>query len=259
MSRRNLELEDQSWFPAAVKDYMTDYLRFLFYTFNLYHPVIPLLRKSLESTGADRILDLCSGSGGAVEKIWEILNTRYHQRVKFTLTDLYPRVSTYRSLAVKTGNEISGIAAPVDAADIPGELTGFRTMFSGIHHFSREDIKKILQNTIRSGEGIAIFDGGDKNPFMVLLILVFHPVAILLSTPFLKPFRFSRLVFTYVFPLVIIGAVWDGIVSIFNLYRPSSLLSVALEADSGKYHWEAGKVRNRFGLGVSFLIGLPKK
>jgi hypothetical protein len=63
------------------------------------------------------------------------------------------------------------------------------------------------------------------------------------------------LLFTYVVPLVIVGAVWDGIISIINLYRPSALLSLAREADNGLYSWEAGKIRNRFGLRVSYLTG----
>ena len=37
------ELEDQPWFPAAIRDLATDYLHFMETTFAMHRPVVPLL------------------------------------------------------------------------------------------------------------------------------------------------------------------------------------------------------------------------
>ena len=206
--------------------------------------------------GTEQVVDLCSGSGGAVEKIRESFKKNYNKDLQFILTDISPRIQAYQYLSVKTGNAVSFADYPVDATNVPIKLTGFRTMFSGIHHFEPEEVKAIIQNTIRARQGLAIFDGGNKSIAMILLIIIFHPVAILLSTPFYKPFRWSRLVFTYILPLIPVSAIWDGIISIINLYKPSKLLALARESNID-YIWEAGKVRNKFGLSITYLTGIP--
>jgi hypothetical protein len=256
MNLRKLELEDQSWFPKVVKDGMTDYLKFLFQTFNLYHPVVPLLWDALQKCSSTRVIDLCSGSGGAIEKISRTFQKKYDKKIEFVLTDFVPRVKTWRYLSGQNASVILYEPASVDAMHVPVHLKGFRTIFSGIHHFEREGVKSVVRNTARAGEGIAIFDGGDKNIWMVMLIVFFHPIAIILLTPFIKPFCWSRLFFTYLFPLILIGAVWDGVISIINLYKSDELLNLAKNVDAG-YEWKSGKVRNKFGLSITYLIGLP--
>jgi hypothetical protein len=101
-----------------------------------------------------------------------------------------------------------------------------------------------------------LFDGGDKNIFTILGIILFHPIAFLLCTPFFKPFKFSRIFFTYILPLIPITTVWDGCVSILRLYKPDELLSLAKEIDDN-YIWKSGKVKNKFGMNVAYLIGYP--
>jgi len=78
-----------------------------------------------------------------------------------------------------------------------------------------------------------------------------------LFTPFFKPFRFSRLLYTYIIPIIPFCTIWDGIVSIIRLYKPSELLKIAREVDTENYFWEAGKKRSNFGLKVTYLIGYP--
>lgn len=258
MLLRKFELEDQSWFPDVLRDYMTDYLRFLFHTLDLYRPAVHILKNSLEQLrNTQQIIDLCSGSGGTIEKIRDRFTKEYKQPLKFVLTDLYPRYHAYQYLSRKTENAISFVEHPVDATNVPIHLHGFRTMFSGIHHFNREQVRDIIRNTIEANQGIAIFDGGDRNVAIMLLILIFHPIALLLGTPFIKPFRWQRLAFTYLIPVVPICTVWDGLISILNLYNPSQLLSIARELDDNHYKWEAGKVRNKFGLRIMYFTGIP--
>ena len=55
------ELEDQPWFPAAVRDLATDYLHFMETTFATHRPVVALLAEALRATNSDHVIDLCSG------------------------------------------------------------------------------------------------------------------------------------------------------------------------------------------------------
>ena len=56
------ELEDQSWFPATIRDLATDYIRFLGIKFMFHVPAVPLMAEALRLTGATQVVDLCAGA-----------------------------------------------------------------------------------------------------------------------------------------------------------------------------------------------------
>jgi len=257
MKFRGFEFEDQHWFPRFIRDSMTDYLRFLFRKFDLYKPVLPILKEVLIKSDSHQILDLCSGSGGAVEMIYDNLKQNFDPDIKITLSDLFPSELTYEYLSKKTHGGISYINTPVDASSVPDGLKGVRTIFSGFHHFEKEKAMEILKNASDQRQGIAIFDGGNKSFWMILLIIIAHPVMLFLCTPFFRPFSLSRLLFTYLIPIIPFCAVWDGVISILRLYSPDEMLQIASEADTGQCTWISGKVRNKFGMSIAYLVGYP--
>ena len=171
---------------------------------------------------------------------------------------LVSNTNAYKHLKEKNNNQIEFIDYSIDAGNVPKDLKGLRTMFSAIHHFDPESIKKILQNSVDHNAGICFFDGGDKNIFTILGIVIFHPIAFILFTPFFKPFKLSRLFFTYIIPLIPLTTVWDGCVSILRLYSPNELLGFAKQIEDNNYIWKSGKVRNKLGMNVSYLIGYPQ-
>ena len=257
---RSFEFEDQKWFPSIIRNGMTDYLRFIFSTFNLYQPILDILCKLLIETKNIEILDLCSGSGGTIEIFYENLKQSYNQNVKIILTDLYPNIIVYKYLQEKTKGGISYVDFPVDARAVPLEIKGFRTLFSGFHHFQPHKAKEVIKNAIDCNAGIGIFDGGNKNFWMVLLIIIIHPILIFLCTPFIKPFKMSRIFFTYLIPVIPFCTIWDGIISITRLYSLKEMLNMAHEVDVfDNYKWTSGKVKNKFGISISYLIGIPFK
>lgn len=258
MKLRGFEFEDQSWFPATIRDGMTDYLRFLFNVFHLYKPVWPLVKEVLIKTDNTIILDLCSGSGGAMEGIYENLKHTYRKDIKIILTDLFPSLMIYQHLHDKTGGGISYVPVPVDACAVPLEMEGFRTLFSGFHHFHSSQARQIFSNAIACQKEIGIFDGGNKSLWMILTILIVHPLMLFFCTPFIKPFRISRLLFTYLLPVIPLCTVWDGIVSIARLYQPEEMEQIARGADfNNNYNWVSGKLKNKYGMSIAYLIGTP--
>ncbi|NVO18405.1 MAG: class I SAM-dependent methyltransferase [Bacteroidetes bacterium] len=251
------EFEDLDWFPNIIRESMTDYLRYLITRLDFYRPIIPLIMEGMNHSGAENIVDLCSGGGGAIEQIQQELHDQSGVNVNITLTDKFPNTKAYEFIAARTNGAISYLSDSIDVRDVPGSLTGFRTIFSGFHHFKKKDAKAIIQNAVSTNSGIGIFDGGDKSFLAILAILFVHPLLFFFFTPLFRPFRFSRLFFTYILPVIPFCTVWDGIISIIRLYRPKELLQFANEIESEKYYWKTGRLKCRYGLHVTFLIGYP--
>jgi len=252
MGRILKELEDMRWFPAEIRTYMTDYLQFLFNRFNLYAPVIPYIREMQLKTSKDKIIDLCSGSGGPWQAIFPEFRKRYGITLKVTLTDLYPNPSKFNN-----ETSIRYHPVPVNALKVPVALEGIRTMFSGLHHFTEEEIAEILNDAISSKQPVAFFDSGDKNILLILAIIISHPVLLFILSPFIKPFSIKRLIFTYLLPVVIIGCIWDGVVSIIHLHSKRTLKGIVSNRAPGSFSWKVFTLRNHLGMRITCLTGVP--
>lgn len=252
------EFEDLSWFPNVIREGMTDYLRFIISKLDLYAPIVPLIKEGLDGTAETRIIDLCSGGGGGIVKIWDELNRLTDSGVQVTLTDKYPNLQAFEYIKTETRGAIDYVATPLDAARVPESLKGFRTIFSSFHHFSPSTAKSILQDAVNERVPIGIFEGAEKRVLAILGIVILTPIIMFLATPFMKPFRLSRLFFTYVLPIIPICTVWDGVVSMLRIYGPDELMLLAKATSSRGYVWKSGKVGNKIGTNVIYLIGHPE-
>lgn len=253
------EFEDQAWFPDVIRKGGTDFLRYFLILSELYKPCIPLIRQALKDSGENNLIDLCSGGGGYVEQVYQELNGNNEQKIGITLSDKYPNLQAYELLNQRTGGGITYVSTPVDAAHVPPDLKGLRTLFSAVHHFKPDQVTAILKNAVDQRAPIALFDGGEKGILPMLGLLLFNSLAFLILTPFFKPFTFSRLFFTYLVPLIPLYTLWDGLVSLLRMYEPEELKKMADSLKADNYVWLSGKTRNRFGVRASYLIGYPKK
>lgn len=258
--RQLFEFEDLPWFPKAVRAGMMDYLRFMISKLGIYQPVVPLLRDALHATGQRQLLELCAGAGGGTEGVMRALRRLAgNHDVQVTLTDLYPQPAAWQLLAQHPANGIAYELGPVDATAVPAGLAGFRTVFSAFHHFPPPAAEALLADAVRQQTGIGVFEGAGKHWHEILLAWTVLPVLQVLATPFMRPFRWSRLFFTFVVPLVPLCTIWDGTVSILRMYTPSQLLALAHRADpTGRFVWQAGKVRHWSGSQVTYLLGWPQ-
>jgi hypothetical protein len=257
-----VELEDLDWFPRAVRDGGLDHLRYTLEATHFYDCVVPLIKEAMDRTGDTAIVDLCSGGGGSIEQIQRQISAAAGKEIPITLTDKFPNESAFRWLHEDSGGRIAYRTEPVDATDVPNDLTGFRTMFSALHHFPPAALKAVLRNAMASRAGIAIFDGSQDGLIPILGIpvnWVIQPIVLALATPFFRPFRWSRLFFTYVVPLIPLYTLWDGSVSVFRLYGPDQLQEIVQSMESPGYEWKVGKVRGKLGAAVVYLVGTPTR
>ena len=252
------EFEDQPWFPRIVRAGMMDYLRFMISHLGIYRPIVPRLREALVATRETELLELCAGAGGGTEGVWRRLQQRLPE-ARVTLTDLYPQPAAWQRLQQRTGGGLTYAPTSVDATAVPAALPGFRVVFSAFHHFPPPVAEALLADAVRQRAGIGVFEGAGKHWHEVALAALVFPVAQLLLTPFIRPFRPSRLIFTYLLPLIPLCTLWDGVVSILRLYPPDQLLALARRADPERqFEWQAGKARHWSGSQVTYLIGRPK-
>jgi hypothetical protein len=250
------EFEDIRGFPGFLRDAMTDYLRYILTMLKIYDAAVPKINEILYKSKMNRIVDMCSGGGGAIEAIYKSL-LKKKPTLEIILTDLYPNIGSFELLKSRTNGQIEYCHEPVNATRMPSNLNGVRTMFSAFHHFSPGKAKEILLNAIAQKQPIAIFDGGEKNLLMIFGLILFHPLFLFLLTPFIKPFKWLRIFFTYFIPMIPLCTVWDGIASILKLYSPEQMQVLARDVNNGTYVWESGIIRGKSGLKIYYLTGRP--
>jgi hypothetical protein len=250
-----LELHEQPWFPSSIRDEVTDMLQFGLNLSNAYSPTVPLLQQALHSTQSDFVIDLCSGGGGP----WLALSRKLQGNgwaVGICLTDKYPNRQAFENVQAISGN-ITFSPESVDATGVPIGLKGFRTMFTSFHHFPREEARAILQSAVDAGQGIGIFEITRRTPSAVGLMFLWALTPFVL-TFFIRPFRWSRLLWTYVIPIIPFVLLFDGVVSCLRTYRPQELQELTEELTGAAYQWETGEHQSAPGtLPVTYLTGCP--
>lgn len=251
------EFEDFSWFPDFIRNGITDYLRFLIDLWDVYKPAVPLIQELINRGNVSHIIDLCSGGGGYIIRLNSYLNNPIPGNVKITLSDVYPNRAFFKFIKNKT-DEIDYAEESVDAASVPDNLTGMRTLFSAFHHFNEEYAISVLEDAAKKKVPIGIFEAGERRVFDLVAVIIATPVLYVLVTPFIRPFKISRLFFTYIIPLIPFFALWDGIVSMLRMYTPGELLAFTKDLNLN-YRWESGKLKNIFGTKITYLIGYPDK
>jgi hypothetical protein len=252
------EFEDLPWFPNFLRQSMMDFLRFAISKIYIYEPIIPLMQEALTHTTQPDILDLGSGGGGGIIGIQRDLSKHLGYRVPITLSDKFPNLPAFALVQAQTKGAITYIPDSVDATNVPAQFTSFRTIFSAFHHFKPALAKAILEDAAKKKVPIGVFEGASKNWWEIALVLTIFPFIILAATPFIRPFRLSRLIFTYIIPVLPLCIMWDGMVSILRLYSPDMLLELTKTIPAKGYIWKAGKARHWSGAKIIYLLGYPE-
>jgi hypothetical protein len=138
---------------------------------------------------------------------------------------------------------------------MPAELRGFRTMFTAFHHSTPEAARAILADAVRNRQGIGIFETTERSA-RCLAATLFAPLILLAATPFIRPFRWSRLLWTYLVPLVPVLVLWDGLVSCLRSYTPDEMRALAAGL-ADDYDWEAGQLTGPAPIPVTYWSAPP--
>jgi hypothetical protein len=256
------EWEDQAWLPQVLRDFITDHLK---YSSNepMREPVnramAELLAGLLRETNSTQIVDLCSGAGGPWPSVSKLLAQKRESPVAVVLTDLYPNVDALSALERESGGRIQVRRESTSAFDVPEELCGVRTVFTAIHHFPPDQVRRVLEDAVEKNVPIAIFEPLERSLRFVVLIGVTAFVRGFTHTPRVGRLGWKRLLFTYLLPVAPLVFAWDGVVSVLRSYDAADLRAIATGLDA-RYRWTAGRfaVDGPFGeMPTTFLTGVP--
>jgi len=256
------EFTDLTWYPQEFRDIQTDYLQFASSMGSGHKNLIPLFQKALSQAKTSRIIDLCSGGMGPWKNLQKQLN-KTGLEVNFILTDKYPNKKTITKLANNAIPRIEYCPDSIDAGNVPESMDGMRTMFEGFHHFQPEDARKILSDAQEKGRAIGVFEASLIPPAGILL-LVLSPFITLLTyilvTPFIRPFRFSRIIWTYLLPVVPLATCWDGVISLLRVYSEKELNDLVDPIKTKNYVWEIGQASTGTPIfNFTYIIGYPNR
>lgn len=251
------EFEDLSWFPTNIRNFMTDFLRHSTIRMQLHRPMVRILTRAVEKSGSPKLVDLCSGGGGLLAAMHRDLSAFNASDMSITFTDKYPNVEALTAICRDRPSALHFETASIDATSVPARLKGIRTMFSAFHHFRPEVAQNILVDAVQSQQGIAVFEISRRS-LLGFIPMLLSPIGVWVMTPFIRPFSFSRLFFTYIIPAVPFFVMWDGIVSAFRTYTVDEMKAMVSKLDSENFEWSAGVTNARFGYKITYLVGVPK-
>ena len=251
------EFEDFSWFPNWLRICLTRLMVVMHRMLGTNQELANLVSKSLRHAAKPDIIDLCSGSGGAMINVAKTLKEDYQiENLTLTFTDLYPN----KELAGKINqdnSDFSYIPTSVDATNVPEDLVGLRTMVCSFHHMKPDTARSILKSAKEDKQPICIYEISD-NSFPIFLWWVALPLNFIMTffiTPFVRPLTWKQILFTYFIPVIPVLFAWDGAVSNARTYTLQDLEVLLKGLETADYKWEKGKITGRAK--KVYLLGTP--
>jgi len=189
-------------------------------------PFLPVIEEGLEH--ADRIVAIEQENGAGFETLAPLLNTKIP--------------ISYQSIAELNTKE-SGLYVNVNS----------------FHKLKVEEARELLDRIAKAGHPLAIVEGNNDSLWQVFGMTVIVPLTVLLTTPFVKPFRWSRIFFTYLIPILPLVTFLDGAMALLKLYAPTDLDELTASLDHKGYAWRSGKLDNGRGGKIIYLLGHPER
>lgn len=224
---RLFEFEDQKWFPRAFRQWQMDYIRFAVDLLNPYRSVEAPWK---EGRTPKTWMDLASGTGGPVPQ----LQRRWLKNAdacRVIRTDRFPSDEEVEFLDLR-----SDAFPPAD----------FYTLFNAFHHFTPEEQKDIMAK-MSSGTHALIAEPLSRSVFTFVGIFLLTGLLHWILAPFVRPWSWRRLLWTYPIPVMPVVTCWDGLVSVLRALRQKELEALARQASTSRFHWSVDSVSFPFG------------
>ncbi len=257
------EFEDFKWFPGWLRGCLTNLIVVLHRMMGISDVIARLTAKTLSETKQTHIVDMGSGSGGAMPEVLNSLHKHGLTKVKLTMTDLYPNQEQVKKYAGEKYMTYHGES--VDATNLASAPKGLKTMINCFHHMPPKAARKILQSAQETKQPILIYEMAE-NKIPLLLWWLFLPISltilmvmVLFMTPMVRPLTWKQIVFTYIIPIIPIFYAWDGQASLPRMYTKKDIEELLEGLESDKYVWEQGYGFKSNGKPLgTYVLGRPK-
>ena len=260
------EFEDYKWFPSWLRTCMTNLIMVLHKMMGISEVLSYLVARVLKEKELSKIVDLGSGSGGAMPEVLKALHKIDGlNQVELVMTDLYPNKDVVKKFNNEEEDKISYLESPVDATDLHSVPYGLKTMINSFHHMPPKAARQLLESATKNGQPILIYEMAENN-IPTLVWALFLPIALpflmlmtLFMTPFVKPLTWRQLVFTYLIPIIPICYAWDGQASMPRMYSFKDLDELLDGLETPEFYWEKGFARKGNGKKAgTYLVGYPR-
>jgi hypothetical protein len=227
MNRRQIpQITNTKWFPSFLTRCIYEFMTWFVVKVNASKPFIPVIEEGLKH--ANRIIVIDKKCGAGFETVDHLIDGKI-KRVK------------------------------VDADNFEATEEGLYLSVNSFHQFTVKEAKEILAQVSKNRQPIVVVEGNNDSLWQVFGMTVIVPLTVILTAPFVKPFRLERLVFTYLIPLLPSVTFLDGFIALFKLYAPKDLDELTASLNEENYYWRSGKMDNGRGGKIIFLIGHPVK
>lgn len=225
MKRRHVpQFTNQTWFPTYLKQCIFEFMTWFVGKVQAAKPFMPVIDEGLSHTSSHQIVVIKSNFGAGFETLKPFLDT------SITIQE-----TSFENLETKHN--------------------GLYVSVNSFHQLRPKDAKNLLETIAENGHSIAVLEGNNDSLWQVVGMTIFVPLTVLLTAPFVKPFRFGRLIFTYLIPILPIITLIDGFLALFKLYAPIDLDELTSSISIKNYEWKSGKMDNNRGGKIIYLLG----
>jgi hypothetical protein len=218
----------QRWYPAFLKRDMYEFMTWFVGKVNAAKPFLPVISEGLQHAPIKRIINVDSKIGAGFETVKELISEK-------------PEV----------------VNLPIEKFNVTNQ--GLYIFVNSFHKFKPESARNYLNEIAKSRNAVVVVEGNNDSLWQVVGMTVFVPLAVILSAPFVKPFRVTRLIFTYLIPILPVVTMLDGFLALFKLYNPDDLNELVSAIPEKNYVWKSAKADNGRGGKIMYLIGWPAK
>jgi hypothetical protein len=227
MRRKQItQLINTKWCPGLIKQLCFEFLNWFVVKVNATKPFIPIIENVLIESKTSNIINLEANIGAGIETVKPFLN---------------------KHLAITT--------IPLSKINTQ-QQRGMYLFVNSFHQLPAISAKKTLEEIAKSGNPVVVVEGNNDSLWQLVGMTIFLPVAVILSAPFVKPFRWTRILFTYIIPVLPVIMVIDGCIGLLKLYNPKDLNKLTSSIKVPDYKWTTGKKDNGRGGKIIYLTGI---
>lgn len=220
------QITNTKWFPAFLTRCIHEFMTWFVKKVNAAKPFLPVIEEGLQH--ANQIVVINKACGAGFETVDHLIDA-----------------------------EISRVF--VNAEPFKATEQGLYLSVNSFHQFTLEEAKDILKQVSARNQPIVVVEGNNDSLWQVFGMTVIVPLTVLLTAPFVKPFRIERIIFTYLIPILPLVTFMDGFLALFKLYAPEDLNELTASIETEGYYWRSGKLDNGRGGKIIYLIGYSEQ
>lgn len=225
MRRRQLiQITSQPWFPRFLKECVFEFLTWFVNRVNAAAPFLPIVEKALCYSSDMIAVEGCNGAGFE------------------TLEPLLPDHVNVHKFGLKNFSVTE---------------KGIYTFVNHFHQLSVDEARGTLQSIVDRNQSVLVLEGNNDSLWQAFGMTIIVPLTVLLTAPFVRPFRIERIIFSYLIPILPLVTLYDGFIALFKLYNPQDLMELVSPLERPGYKWNAGKLENGRGGKIIYLHGHP--